>query len=316
MPQTTRARFDLRPGLLVAAALCCLLGGAPSSARGAVERRTLSLRLGETSVSVNVYERPGALVTFFAPHHDEMIAAETAREAVARRGGRLVEIVSRDAAGRPARRLRFRLGGGDYGVDPNRVFTKNGRGCGGLPPEAEAAVERFAGALLEVIFAGGGGRPREGERLVVAVHNNADSGAKAGRERALDLTAAAFAAGTSSGGRPAFREQAAGVYLSNREPDDDNFVLLSTPRLLGFFAERGFSVVVQKEAAALGGKKCSVDDGSLSVYSALRAIPYVCLEADAAGGARRQREMLEAVYELLAAQAAGALPNSSGDTLR
>jgi len=45
--------------------------------------------------------------------------------------------------------------------------------------------------------------------------------------------------------------------------------------------------------------KCSVDDGSLSVYAALSGVPYVNLEADAVGGAARQRQMLQAVYELL-----------------
>jgi hypothetical protein len=97
----------------------------------------------------------------------------------------------------------------------------------------------------------------------------------------------------------AFHEQAAGVFLSNLEGDEDNFVLLSTPEFLPFFAERGFNAVVQKPAAMLRGAGCDIDDGSLSVYSSLQNIPYINLEADAQTGGPRQRQMLEAVHQLL-----------------
>gem|GEM_PF-716462 len=314
----TRARKGLRAAALLAALSWCLLCAAPSPAQDAVAKRTLTILLGETPVRVNVYEKEGGRVTFFAPHHNERPAAEAAREIVARKGGRLVEVVSSDEGGRPARRLRFALRGKTYGVDPNRVFTENGRRCDGVPPEAEPAVRGFAGALLEIIFAAGGGRLREGESFVVAVHTNADSDEKSGPGRASDLTAAAFvrAGAARAGSHGAFQEQAAGVYLSNREADVDNFVFLSTPRLMWPFAERGFNVVVQKPAGELQDERCSVDDGSLSVYSALRGIPYVCLEADARSGGLRQREMLEVVYGLLPQSAAGELSDAAAGSLR
>ena len=88
-------------------------------------------------------------------------------------------------------------------------------------------------------------------------------------------------------------------------------MFLSTPRLLWPFAERGFNVVVQKPAAGLQDARCGVDDGSLSVYSARRGIPYVCLEADAARGGPRQRQMLAAVYQLLPADARPAPPEAA-----
>jgi hypothetical protein len=119
--------------------------------------------------------------------------------------------------------------------------------------------------------------------------------------RSGDLTAAAFAKTARLEAPPhrGFQEQAAGVYLSNAEGDGDNFVLLSTPHLLPHFAGRGFNVVVQRPAAELRDERCAVDDGSFSVYAAQQGITYVCLEADSAAGAERQRRMLEAVYELL-----------------
>lgn len=292
---------------LASALLLCLLSAAPAQAR--VVKTTRSIMLGETAVRVNVYERAGAAVTFFSPHHNERGAREAARESVAARGGRFVEVESFDEAGRPARRLRFRLGGVEHSVDPNRIFTPQGRRCGNLTREAEGAVAAFAEGLLGLLLApgGGGGRLRDGELVLVAVHNNSDVETRAPDERDSDLTAVSFISPLRSRHtfRGAFEEQAAGVYLSNVEADEDNFIIVSGPRLLlGFFAGRGFNVVVQKPAAQLRDERCSVDDGSLSVYAAFRDVPYLNLEADAANGGARQRQMLEAVYDLLKSHAA------------
>jgi len=282
-----------------AATLCliCVLSAA-AGAQATSNKKVRELRLGETLIKVNVYEKAGgAAVTFFAPHHDERTAGLTAREAVERRGGRLVEIESLDDAGRPARRLRFTVGGKPHSVDPNRIYTDNGRRCASQGPEADAAVKSFADALLKIIL------PPEarGPRFVVAVHNNIDFDSKSPKDRAGDLTASAYARtarleATPPGG---FHESAAGVYLSNAEGDADNFVIVSAARLMPHFAGVGFNVVVQRPAADLRGERCGVDDGSFSVYAAQQDILYVCLEADALGGAERQRQMLEAVYDLL-----------------
>jgi len=285
-----------RRGLLLVPLFCCLL----ASARAQVPAAVKTLKLGETAVKVNVYERAGAAVTFFSPHHNERGGRELAKELVAARGGRFVEVESLDDAGAPARRLRFRVGGKPFSVDPNRVFTPNGRRCLNLPAEAEAAVEAFAEGLLALLFAPGG-RLREGETVFVAVHNNGDVETRPAAERDGDLTAVGFVRPLKSRAtfRGEFEESAAGVYLSNAEGDEDNFVIVTEPRLLGHFAARGFNVVVQKPAAELRGERCSLDDGSLSVYAAYNGVPYVNLEADTAAGAARQRQMLQAVYELL-----------------
>jgi nucleotide-binding universal stress UspA family protein len=281
---------------MLAPLFCCLLAGAQG------QTPTLkTFKLGETTVKVNVYERAGAAVTFFSPHHNERGGRELAKELVNTRGGRFVEVEALDDAGAPARRLRFRVGGKSYGVDPNRIYTAQGRGCLKLPTEAEAAVKAFADELLALLFAPGG-RLRAGESVFVAVHNNADVEERAEAERDADLTALGFLRPLRSRGflRGEFAESAAGVYLSNAEEDEDNFILVTEPQLVSHFAGRGFNVVLQKPAAQLRDGKCSVDDGSLSVYAAYSNISYVNLEADAAGGAARQRRMFQAVYELIA----------------
>ncbi len=284
--------------LTLAPLFCCLLAAADARAQAQTTVKTLGL--GETGVRVNVYERAGASVTFFSPHHNERGGRELAKESVAARGGRFVEIEALDEAGAPARRLRFRVGGKPYSVDPNRIYTAQGRRCLNLPADAEAAVKAFAEELKALLFAPGG-RLRAGERVFVAVHNNADVEERPAERRDEDLTAVGFVGPLRSRAtfRGEFAESAAGVYLSNAEEDEDNFVLVTTPGLLAHFAGRGFNVVLQKPAAQMRDGKCSTDDGSLSVYAAFSNVPYVNLEADAVGGAARQRQMLQAVYDLL-----------------
>jgi hypothetical protein len=273
------------------------------AADAAAQKTVVSLPLGETSINVNVYENAGANITFFAPHHNEQTARVLAREYVERKGGRLVEIESFDEKGNPMRFLKFKLNGKVYSIDPNRIYTDNGRTCN-TAAEINEVVKTFADSLLKILFAEGGKSLRENERFIVAVHNNTDVDTKAESAKTNDLTVVAFVKSTNSMilSHGAFEEQADGVFLSNTETDADNFIFLSTPAQIGYFAERGFNVVVQKPAAKLQTKQCTVDDGSMSVYSALSSIPYICLEADTTTGSFRQRQMLEAVYALLPEQ--------------
>jgi hypothetical protein len=262
------------------------------------QKLTQKISLGETEVKINVYENAGSNITFFSPHHNEQIARNLAKEFVEKNGGRLVEIESFDAQGKPSRYINFKLNGKTFSLDPNRIFTDNGRSCDSLPTEIDVLVKDFADKLLRVIFADGKGL-RDGERFIVAVHNNTDVDSKDEHAKQGDLTALAF---VKTAGHGAFQSQAEGAFLSNVESDSDNFIFLSSAKYLGFFVEKSFNVVVQKSANKLNSKGCNVDDGSLSVFTAQNNIQYICLEADGASGTFRQRQMFEAVYELLKEQ--------------
>lgn len=267
-------------------------------ALAATQKLTQKISLGETEVKINVYENAGSNITFFSPHHNEQIARNLAKEFVEKNGGRLVEIESFDAQGKPSRYINFKLNGKTFSLDPNRIFTDNGRSCDSLPTEIDVLVKDFADKLLRVIFADGKGL-RDGERFIVAVHNNTDVDSKDEHAKQGDLTALAF---VKTAGHGAFQSQAEGAFLSNVESDSDNFIFLSSAKYLGFFVEKSFNVVVQKSANKLNSKGCNVDDGSLSVFTAQNNIQYICLEADGASGTFRQRQMFEAVYELLKEQ--------------
>ncbi len=258
------------------------------------KKTTQRFLLGEIEVKINLYEKEGQNVTFFSPHHNEQIALKLAKESVEKNGGRLIEIESFDDQGKPSRYLNFKLNGKTFSLDPNRIFTENGRNCDNLPAEIDLLVKDFAEKLLKAIFAEGKGL-HDGEKFIVAVHNNTDVDSKAESLRDNDLTALAF---VKTAGHGAFQSQAEGAYLSNLENDTDNFIFLSSAKYLSFFVEKSFNVVVQKSSAKLPSQGCSVDDGSLSVFSAQNKIQYICLEADGLSGTFRQQQMFEAIYEL------------------
>lgn len=266
-------------------------------------RQSRSIQLGDTKITINVYEKKGAAVTFFAPHFNEETGRRLAREAVAEKGGRFVEIESFDEAGKPSRQLNFRFGDKNYSIDPNRIYTDNGRRCS-ISAEIETPVKAFADELLRVILAPDGKSLRAGERFVVAVHNNRDVDAQPNeQQKNADLTAHSFARriNLQTAAVGAFADAAAGVFLANAEFDADNFILLSSPQHLGFFAANNFNVVVQKPPVELQTTNCAINDGSFSVFAGQNDIAYINLEADAATGAARQKQMFEAVFKLLAA---------------
>lgn len=289
---------------LIFAAICIgFLSSVPVTAQTSVVKSTQIISLGDTSVKINIYEKKGANLTFFVPHHNEQTGLGIAKEMIAANGGRLVEIESLDEKGNPLRQVRFSLDGKSYSVDPNRIYTENGRQCANVPAEVSPIVKNFADSLLKILFAPGAGKLRDGEKFLVAVHNNSDvdEEGKSESARERDLTAYAYlrqwkASKASSG---PFHEQVEGVYLSNAEDDEDNFFFVSTPVFVGFLAEKGFNVALQKNAVKLQSKNCGIDDGSLSVYSGQLNLPYINVEADLKNGSLRQRQMLEAVYDLL-----------------
>jgi hypothetical protein len=237
--------------------------------------------LGETEIRINIYENEGSNLTFIAPHYNEQTGSRLAKAYVEKYGGRLVEIESLDAKGSPARYVSFTANGKTYTIDPNRIFTAQGRSCAAGLSEVDALVEAFAANVLKAVFANGKNLPGN-ERFLVAIHNNTDVDSKSETAKSGDLTAYAFVKTSLS------KELAHGVFQD--QADGVKYV--------SYFAERGFNVVVQKSAAKLSSPKCSVDDGSLSVFSAQQGIPYICLEADAVTGGFRQQQMLEAVYQL------------------
>ncbi len=241
----------------------------------AAHERRVPAPVGEAEAAFVVYEAAAPGLTHVNLHDDENTAAEAARWAVRRYGGRLVEVRHTGA-----HNLAFRLGGWAYAFDPNRIFSDEGAAATladlseaeAASAEALAAARGFARALLEEI-----GLDTLG--LVVTVHNNTEG----------NYSAQSYAPGGI------YEGEAHAVYLApGGDPDDFFFV---TDEAL-YDALRGgrFSAVLQDNTGA-------TDDGSLSVYAGRRGVPYVNVEAQH-GHLGAQKAMLEHLHR---ARAGGVL---------
>jgi hypothetical protein len=265
-------------------------------------KRIQTLRLGETKIKVNIYQKRGSSVTFVALHHNEQISINIAKKFVEKRGGRLIELEALNEDGKPTRRLKFEFNNNSYSLDPNRIFTDNGRTCGN-PSAVVPEIKMFADALLKIILPPDGRKLRNGEKFLISLHNNQniDDQSRNQMEKERDLTAFSFIKGgkTQHPLLGQYQAQADGIFISNVETDEDNFIFLARPTYLSYFASKGFHVVLQKPAAKLKTPDCETDDGSLSVYFGQRNLSYIGLEADKDNGEERQTQMMEAIYRLV-----------------
>ena len=151
--------------LSLVAAFAVLRARASQDADITTARRPL--RLGEATVDVVIAERPGSKHVFCNLHDDENTAVEAGLVELRCSGGRLVEL---QHGGR--RDITFRLAGGTFAVDPNRIFTAEGARQtlakrSRRTTTAEHAVERFARELLSIYAI-------ERADVVIALHNNTE----------------------------------------------------------------------------------------------------------------------------------------------
>ena len=256
-----RARWRWR-WVAALAVLPCLAG---QDAEIKVARRPL--RMGETAVDVVISERPGSRHLFCNLHDDENTAVEAGLVALRRSGGRLVEL---QHGGQ--RDISFRLDGGDFAVDPNRIFTAEGvrRTLARLSrrtAKAERAVEQFAGDLLSIDSI-------ERADVVIALHNNSE-----GQYSALSYEKGAI-----------YASDAAAVFIADGTDPDDFFFVTETA-VFDAIRGRGYNVVLQDN------RRVS-DDGSLSVYCGRAGVRYINVEAQH-GHLEQQVAMLLALQGVL-----------------
>jgi hypothetical protein len=216
-------------------------------------------------------ERPIVLLNL---HENESTSVRAAQAYLARNPSPDVTLVVLRHDGE--RNLTFASGGHAYRIDPNRMFSDGGalasiQSLSDGAPRPERATRYARRLAADVLQAAQFDRAR----YLVALHNNTDARYSA----ASYLPDSAYAA------------EADAVHLEpGRDPDD--FFFVTERSLFERLVAAGFNAVLQ----AGGGQ--ATDDGSLSVYAALRGVPYVNVEAQH-GHLDAQTEMFEALMPLL-----------------
>ena len=233
----------------------------------AVVDHIVPLGEGTVTVRVRIDGRQPGLLHALNLHDDESTSVEAAAEVIARRGGRVVEVVHSGD-----RNVTFSVGGRSYEADPNRMFTEAGRArtLGALSsndPAAEAALEAFADSVLALYTAV---RPD----VVVTLHNNTPD----------NYSARSYEPGAQ------YASDAAAVTV-HPGSDPDDFFFVTDRALYDALVGEGFNAVLQDNDAA-------TDDGSLSVWAAREGVPYVNVEAQH-GHRAEQAAMIDALVDVL-----------------
>ncbi len=216
---------------------------------GDLALKRLSVSLGETTVFVLEHRAGNRDFTMINLHDNEDTSVEAGVAFVEAKGGRLIQL-SHDGS----RNIKFDLDGVIYEFDPNRMFTKEGlvMSLEEFGPSSEPAIEAIE-ELRELVL---DAIDIDNRERVVAVHNNTNKNYSAiSYSDNHDLV------------REAFR------YRIKENEDPDNFFFVTDPGLYDILWLGSYNVIQQNN-------EMMTDDGSLSVYCAMKGVPYVNLEVE------------------------------------
>lgn len=239
-----------------------LNNGSISETRFVPVINTISHRLGDNDIEVQVFQYGDKKDLVFINLHDNEIAAiKATKKILEKQGGLFIKIENKNQ-----RTIIFRLDGRSYTFDPNRIFSKKGIGLtlkrfGNTSSKAAGEIENFAARLLQII-------PPDAY-CIIAVHNNTDNGFSIGdylpgKEKATDAKQINMAKGQ----------------------DKDDFFLTTDSLLFQLLSSKKYNAVLQENMKA-------EKDGSLSIYFGENKIRYINCETEQ-GKTRQHEEMLGA----------------------
>ncbi len=282
------------------------------------------LKLGNNQFEVRTYTKPikNRVIdrTFAVVHHNEQKGLLAAKKVIAADGGRLIEVVSLDANGKPRRYLHFDFADNtNVCFDPNRMYSKAGIRkfflgypktedniedvCSPVSPEMFDSesddlikeVSRFGSELLKIVT------DNFKHSFIIGVHNNVDL--------KLDVTT-----WNAPGGEA---KTAVGIFRANTNKHDamidaDDFVLVSNFNLFTkvLALDEPINIALQEGLPFLVKNKNAVDDGSMSIYFGMnyfgktnRAYDYINIEAEGKDDAEdepkaRQTRMIRLINKL------------------
>lgn len=172
----------------------------------------------------------------------------------------------------PQRYVSYQLGKQQFRFDPNRIYTPEGlkktlQANGAYSKPGFAAAQRVARQFIS--------RYVDGNKLVVALHNNSDGGG---------LHIKSYLPGGE------YANDAAEVFVNETE-DIDDFFYTTDRRIFDFLKARGFNILLQNNASV-------TNDGSLSVYCGYKQMAYLNIEAQQ-GHLQEQKRMMLAVFDMI-----------------
>ncbi|MCU0396159.1 MAG: hypothetical protein MUF29_09625 [Chitinophagaceae bacterium] len=225
--------------------------------------------LGNQQVIFRQYGTPAQSdIRWLHVHENETTSVEAARALMDSLGtGSLVTWVHSGN-----RYVSYKLHGKDFKFDPNRIYTPEGleatlRANGAWSRAGYRAAHKVANHFIKQYV--------DGNRLVVVLHNNSDSGG---------LHIRSYLPGGE------YARDAAEVAVSDTE-DMDDFFYTTDRRIYEYLKAKGFNILLQNNENV-------TNDGSLSVYCGYRNMAYLNIEAQL-GHLQQQKRMMLAVYQMI-----------------
>ncbi|HLO56969.1 MAG TPA: hypothetical protein VK169_21925 [Saprospiraceae bacterium] len=250
-----------------------------------------TIRLGDDTVYLKIYTKPGKNVVYAHVHENEEASLEAGMEVLKKYGGKLFTLShSIDTTNR---NVTFEYNKTTYQFDPNRIYTTNDTvlqknikiisGDG----KVDTKVKKDVRNLANIIWS-----ETKGAKLIVALHNNKNTPATFKtlwffinnfEPESYNITSYVKKSEFASDSNKSCDE----IYINPRL-NNSEFFIVTEKRDFDLFLQKKYSVVLQNAEP--------IDDGSMSVFAVKNKRRYINSEAKM-GKIIEQTEMLELLHK-------------------
>lgn len=223
------------------------------------------IKLGKTQIELKQVLINNKDILFLNIHQDEQTSIDAIQSFA-----KVIPLNFAYLHHKQTRRVAYQIGKHNFTVDPNRIFTKQGRTNTietnyKVTIRSKLMAKKLANEIVNLI---------KNFKVIVTLHNNTDvnysikSYLKDGEEA----------------------QNTAEVYV-NPNMDADDFIYTTEKKFFDYLKRANYNVILQDN-------NNFVNDGSLSIYCGINQIPYINIEAQL-GHYNEQLELIKIVYEML-----------------
>lgn len=250
-----------------------------------------TIRLGDDTVYLKIYSKPGKNVVYAHVHENEEASLEAGMAVLNKYGGKLFTLSH--SVDTTNRNVTFEYNKTTYQFDPNRIYTTNDTvlqknikiisGDG----KVDTKVKKDVRNLANIIWS-----ETKGAKLIVALHNNKNTPATFKtlwffinnfEPESYNITSYVKKSEFASDSNKSCDE----IYINPRL-NNSEFFIVTEKRDFDLFFQKKYSVVLQNAEP--------IDDGSMSVFAVKNKRRYINSEAKM-GKIIEQTEMLELLHK-------------------
>jgi hypothetical protein len=219
--------------------------------------------IGQASTSPNL--------AFFAPHENENVANDYVTQQILERSG--VFVILRQYG---KRLIRFDIEPFEVEIDPNRIFTEQGRRHNIIKHNPTLRTNtyvfhramRLSAGLAKLIVSNLGGT--ESSRTWLAIHNNTQGYSGDNKQGMGNISILQYQQKLANGATFI-------MAVTQQHGDEDDLFFVTEQQDFNALQQSGWNAVLQHPQVV---KDPAEDDGSLSVYAQKLGIRYINIEAE------------------------------------